>query len=121
MLTRGIRGAITLDNNNKKNIKSSTVELLRIMIDRNNLELENIAFAIFTVTSDIDADFPAKYAREYCGFENIPMMCYCEMDVKDAIKKCLRILLCVNTLKNQKDIKHVYLKGAAKLRPDITE
>ena len=121
MLTRGIRGAITIENNDKKSIKEATVELLDAMLDKNNIELESIAFAIFTVTSDIDADFPAKYAREYCGFEDIPMMCYREMEVKGAIKMCLRILLSVNTTKKQKDIKHQYLKGAAKLRPDLAE
>ncbi len=121
MLMRGIRGATTLENNNKKSIKEATVELIDAILDKNNIEIENIAFVIFTVTSDIDADFPAKYAREYCGFENVPMMCYREMDVKGAITKCLRILICVNTTKNQKDIKHQYLKGAVRLRPDIKE
>ena len=121
MLTRGIRGAITLESNDKKSIKEATVELVDAILDKNNVEIENIAFAIFTVTSDINADFPAKYAREYCGFENVPMMCYREMDVDGAIKMCLRALICVNTTKNQKEIKHQYLKGAAKLRPDITE
>ncbi len=121
MLMRGIRGATTLENNDKKSIKEATVELIDAILDKNNIEIENIAFVIFTVTSDIDADFPAKYAREYCGFENVPMMCYREMDVKGAITKCLRILICVNTTKNQKDIKHQYLKGAVRLRPDIKE
>lgn len=121
MLTRGIRGAITLENNDKKSVREATVELLNKILEKNNIELESIAFAIFTVTSDIDADFPAKYAREYCGFENIPMMCYREMDVKDSINKCLRVLICVNTTKDQKEIKHQYLKGAAILRPDINE
>lgn len=121
MLTRGIRGAITLDGNDKTSIKEATVELLEQMLEKNNIETQDIAFAIFTVTSDIDAEFPAKFAREYCGFENVPMMCYREMDVKDAIKMCLRILLSVNTTKSQTEIKHQYLKGAAKLRRDITE
>ena len=121
MLTRGIRGAITLEKNDKKSIKDGTVQLLDTILDKNNIELENIAFAIFTVTPDIDADFPAKYAREYCGFEDIPMMCYREMDVKGAIEKCLRVLICINTTKKQKEIKHQYLKGAAVLRPDIKE
>lgn len=121
MLNRGIRGAITLNGNDKTSIKEATIELLGQMLDKNNIETQDIAFAIFTVTSDIDAEFPAKFAREYCGFENVPMMCYREMDVKDAIKMCLRILLSVNTTKSQTEIKHQYLKGAAKLRRDITE
>lgn len=121
MLTRGIRGAITVESNSKNGIKDATVELLREMLEKNNIETQDIAFAIFTVTSDIDAEFPAKFAREYCGFENVPMMCYREMDVKGAIKMCLRILLTINTTKSQTEIKHQYLKGAAKLRRDITE
>lgn len=121
MLTQGIRGATTVDNNDKASVKEAVVELLNHMLGKNNIETEDIAFAIFTVTSDIDADFPAKFAREYCGFEHVPMMCYREMEVKGAIKMCLRILLCINTVKKQSEIKHIYLKGAAKLRRDITE
>ena len=121
MLTRGVRGAITIEKNDKKSIKDATLELVNTILDKNNIETENISFAIFTVTSDIDADFPAKYAREYCGFEDVPMMCYREMDVKDSIQKCLRVLICINTTKRQNEIKHQYLKGAKRLRPDITE
>lgn len=119
MLTRGIRGAITVDNNNKESMKEAVIELLGAILKQNDVKLDDVAFAIFTVTPDIDADFPAKYAREYCGFEYIPMMCYREMEVKGAINLCLRVLLSVNTEKGQKEIKHQYLKGAEKLRPDI--
>lgn len=121
MLTRGIRGAITIDTNDKNSVKEATVELLNAMIEKNSIKTDDIAFSIFTVTDDIDADFPAKYAREFCSFEHIPMMCYREMQVKGAISKCLRILLVVNTDKSQTQIKHQYLKGAKKLRTDITE
>lgn len=120
MLTRGIRGAITIDNNDKESIKAAVVEVLDKMLKENHIEISDIAFAIFTVTADINADFPAKYARECCNFEYVPMMCYREMEVEGAIEKCLRVLLSVNTAKGQKEIKHQYLKGAAKLRRDIT-
>lgn len=121
MLTRAIRGAITVDKNDKESVKSATVELINAMINENDVQLDDIAFAIFTVTSDINADFPAKFARLECNFENIPMMCYREMEVEGAIEMCLRILLTINTTKSQKDIKHQYLKGATKLRPDIVK
>jgi len=121
MKTRGIRGAITVDNNSCEGIKDATVELVNAIISKNEINLEDVAFAIFTVTSDIDEAFPAKFAREYCNFKDIPMMCYREMEVKNSIKMCLRALITVNTDKTQKEIKHQYLKGATHLRPDITE
>ena len=119
MLSRGVRGAITLEENTKEEIKSAVIELLNKMLSDNSIKKEDIAFAIFTTTSDINADFPAKYARLECGFNNVPMMCYHELDVENSLKKCLRILLNINTDKTQKQIHHIYLKGAKILREDI--
>lgn len=117
--SRGIRGAITLKENTKEEIKSATVELLSKMLEENKINTEDISFAIFTLTSDLNADFPAKYAREYLNFELVPMMCYHELDVPNSLDMCLRILLNVNTTKKQNEIKHIYLKDAKKLRQDI--
>ena len=119
MMQRGVRGATTVENNTKEDIKDATVELLRKMLTENDIKIEDIAFAIFTLTNDLNADFPAKYARLHCGFSTVPMMCYNELDVADSIKKCLRVMLSINTQKNQNEIKHIYLKGAKKLREDI--
>lgn len=119
MYSRGIRGAITLEENTQEAIKRATIELLNEMLIQNEVELDTIAFAVFTLTKDLDKAFPAKFAREYCNFSKIPMMCYNELDVDGSIKKCLRILLNVNTEKKQDEIKHVYLKGAKVLRQDI--
>jgi len=119
MFCRGIRGATTLQADTKEEIQKATVELLNKMLEENDIKKEDIAFAIFTTTTDIKAAFPAKFARIDCGFNFVPMMCYHELDVKDSLKMCLRILLNINTTKTQKDIKHIYLKGAAALREDI--
>lgn len=119
MTSRGIRGAITLASNTKEEVKNATIELLEEMLKANEIDPKDIAFAIFTASPDINADFPAKYAREFCGFNLVPMMCYFEMDVQGAIKKCLRVLLNVNTSKTQEEIKHIYLKEAKKLRQDL--
>ncbi len=116
MLSRGIRGAITLSANTKEEIQSATVELLNEIIEKNEIKTEDISFAIFTLTSDLNADFPAKYARLNCGFNLVPMMCYQELDVENSLRMCLRILLTVNTNKSQNEIKHIYLKGASALR-----
>ena len=117
--SRGIRGAITLDGNTQMDIESATCELLNEMIKANEIQIEDISFAIFTLTSDLNADFPAKYARLECGFSLVPMMCYFELDVPNSLEKCLRILLTVNTNKTQEEIKHIYLKGASALRGDL--
>lgn len=119
MESRGVRGAITLNANTKEEIKSATVELLNEMLLKNEIETKDISFAIFTLTSDLNADFPAKYARLDCGFNKVPMMCYQELDVPEALKMCLRILLNVNTNKSQDEIKHIYLRGATILRGDL--
>ena len=119
MISRGIRGAITLSANTKEEIEIATVELLNEILAKNEIKTDDISFAIFTLTSDLNADFPAKYARLNCNFEKVPMMCYQELDVPNSLKMCLRILLNVNTNKSQDEIKHIYLKGASALRGDL--
>ena len=119
MESRGVRGAITINANTKEEIKSATVELLYEMLLKNEIETKDISFAIFTLTSDLNADFPAKYARLNCNFNQVPMMCYSELDVPNSLKMCLRILLNINTDKTQDEIKHIYLKGASILRGDL--
>ena len=120
MYSRGVRGAITLESNTKEEIKLATVELINEMLKKNQIETKDISSAIFTLTKDLNADFPAKYARLECGFKYVPMMCYNELEVENSIEKCLRILLTINTNKEQEEIKHVYLKGASALRGDLS-
>ena len=115
MITKGIRGAITVENNSVEDIKSATLELLSEMIKKNNIGKENISHAIFTLTPDLNAEFPAKFARIDFGWDNIAMMCFHELDVPNSLKKCLRILIVVNANDDFKP-KFVYLKDAEKLR-----
>ena len=119
MFSRGVRGAISVDNNTAESIKEATVELLNEMIEKNNIKTQDISFAIFTLTADLNAAFPAKYARECCNFKLVPMMCYTELNVEGSLKKCLRIMLNINTQKQQNEIKHIYLKNASVLRKDL--
>lgn len=118
-MVRGIRGATVVSANTPEAIEEATVEIVNEMIAQNALCTKDIAFAIFTLTKDLNAAFPAKFARLCCGFDMVPMMCYQELDVPNAIKMCLRVLLTVNTKVGQNDIKHVYLKGAKALRADL--
>lgn len=116
---RGIRGAITVNQNSAQCIKDSTIELLQVLMANNCCKIEDISHVIFTMTKDLTAAFPAKFARDILHWDNVPMMCFNELDIDDSLKMCLRILVVVNTEKKQDEIKHVYLKGAKKLRPDI--
>ncbi|HUS81943.1 MAG TPA: chorismate mutase [Dehalococcoidia bacterium] len=117
MLCRGIRGAITVDSNTSQDILAASRELLKEMIAANDVHPEDVAAALFSTTTDLDADFPARAAREM-GWNDAPLMCGNEMAVPGSLDRCLRILLLINTEKRSDEIVHIYLKGAGVLRPD---
>lgn len=116
---RGIRGAITVERNSREEIIAATKELLLSLIRENEVEVEDIASIFFTLTPDLNAEFPALAAREL-GWQYVPLLCAQEIDVPGAMGKVLRVLMHVNTEKSQKELKHLYLKGAATLRLDLS-
>ncbi|MCW2278315.1 chorismate mutase [Heliophilum fasciatum] len=116
---RGLRGAITIEENSKKAIQQGTRELLLELVDANDLVTEDIASVFFSVTPDLNADFPAYTAREL-GWLGVPLMCFREIDVPGALPMCIRVLIHVNTGKAQDEMVHVYLGGATSLRPDLS-
>ena len=122
MWCRGIRGATTVENNTKEDILAATRELLQMMIEGNDLKAEAIAYAYFTTTPDLNAEFPAVAARQL-GWTNVALLCGHEMNVVGSLPKCLRVLVLFNTEKGAEEIVHVYIKGAENLRswPDTPE
>lgn len=118
MPVRGIRGATTVPQNTREAIVEAARELLQLMVEANDVRPEDIASAWFTTTTDLNAEFPAVAAREM-GWTYVPLMCSHEMDVPGSLRMCLRILLHVNTEKRQDEIRHIYLRGARALRPDL--
>ena len=116
MYCRGIRGATTVERNDREAILAATTELLELLIERNELHPEDVASAIFTVTADLDAEFPAMAAR-YLGWTEVALMCAREIPVPQSLEKCIRILLHVNTTRSAAEMQHIYLKGAVNLRP----
>jgi len=116
MYCRGIRGATTVERNDREKILSATTELLQLMIRRNDLQTEDVASAIFSLTEDLDAEFPAVAAR-LLGWTDVPLMCSREIPVPGSLGKCVRILLHVNTTRSLAEIQHVYIRGAVDLRP----
>ena len=115
MISKGIRGAITVEENSPEAIGAATIKLLTEIVRKNNIEIDSISHAIFTLTNDLNADFPAKYARVNLKWKNVPMMCFNELDVPNSLQKCLRVLNVINCGEGFVP-EFVYLDGADVLR-----
>lgn len=115
MISKGIRGAITVDENTPEAIGGATIKLLKEIVSKNNIDTDMISHAIFSLTEDLNADFPAKYARINLKWRDVPMMCFNEIDVPNSLRKCLRVLIVVNCSETFVP-EFVYLEGASGLR-----
>jgi chorismate mutase len=115
---RGIRGATTVESDDPTLILDATEELLRAIVARNHLQIEEIASALFTVTPDLTSNFPAAAARRM-GWTLVPMLNFMEIGVPDGLSRCIRVLVHVNTALTQNEMIHVYLHAAQGLRPDL--
>ena len=115
---RGIRGAVTVEQDDAAAIVAATKRLLAALIERNGVALDDIASVLFSLTPDLRAAFPALGAREM-GWVHVPMLHFTEIAVPGALEKCIRVLMHVNTMRDLEAIEHVYLDGAAALRPDL--
>ena len=119
MPCHGVRGATTAEANTSEDILRATRQLLALMIRQNGIQEADVASAIFTTTPDLDAEFPALAARQLGWFE-VALMCLHELDVPGSLRRCIRILVHWNTDKPAAEIVHVYIMGAAHLRPDLS-
>jgi chorismate mutase len=120
LVCRGVRGATTVEANSKDAILKATRQLLALIIRRNNIDSNDVASAVFTVTRDVNAEFPALAARQM-GWLDVPLLCAYEVEVPGSLPLCVRILLHWNTTKCQKEIQHVYIHKATALRPDLSK
>lgn len=120
MICRGVRGATTVESNSREEILTATRQLLALMIRLNDIQADDVGSAIFSITRDLDAEFPALAARQL-GWLDVPLICTHEVNVPGSLPNCIRILLHWNTDKAQSEIQHVYIKGAIKLRPDLSD
>ena len=112
-----IRGATTASGNSVREIEDAVVELIDQLITRNDLIKTNILSITFTATKDLNACFPASIARKFNGLDSVAFLDCQQMFVSDDVDFCIRIMAQV-LLPPNKPIKHPYLRGAAKLRPD---
>lgn len=118
MLVRGFRGATTVDANTRDAILEATAELLEALVHANDIQRDHVASIIFTTTPDLNAEFPAVAARN-AGWTDIALMCGHEMSVPGSLQRCVRILMHVNTELAADQVKHIYLREATRLRPDL--
>lgn len=120
MAVRGVRGAITVSENTSEAILEATEELLRWLIQQNDIHEEAVASILFTSTPDLNAAFPAKAARNM-GWRHVALMGFQEIDVPEGLKMCIRVLIHWNTDKNNRELIHAFLRGASALRPDLVQ
>lgn len=117
MRLRALRGATTVDANDADQILDATDELVRAVMERNALAPEDMVSCIFTCTDDLDAEFPAVAARRL-GLGGVPLLCAREMDVPGSLPRAIRLMLhCYAD--PETEARHVYLREAVNLRPDL--
>jgi chorismate mutase len=118
MQVRGIRGATTVSLNTEDEILCATRALLEEMVAANSARVDELGAALFTVTNDLNAAFPAKAARQL-GWVALPMLDATEVPVPGSLRRCIRVMLWWNTDRPAVDIRHVYQREALSLRPDL--
>ncbi|MEL6110757.1 MAG: chorismate mutase [Planctomycetota bacterium] len=120
MACRGVRGATTVEVDDRDQILLATRQLIALMMRRNEIDTVDLASATFTVTHDLKSEFPALAARQL-GWLEVPLLCGYEITVERSLPRCIRVLLHWNTTKAQSEIEHIYLHEAVKLRPDLSK
>ena len=115
-----IRGAITVKNNEKEEIWDASEKMIKEIIERNDIEIEDIISITFTATKDLTKAYPAVAARKL-GIVDAALMCVQELYVEGSLPMAVRAAVTVKSEKSQKEAKHVYLEGATVLRPDLAK
>lgn len=113
-----IRGATTAEDNSREAVLSATRELLAEMLRSNSLPRESMISMFFTGTPDITAAFPAEAARQL-GITDVPLMGAQEMNVTGALPLCVRVMIHADVHIPRAEVRHVYLRDAVRLRPDL--
>lgn len=117
---RAVRGATTVESDDPELVVSATRELLTTIAERNEIANDQVISAIFTVTPDITSEFPARAAREL-GWVDVPLLCAMEIPTAGGLARCIRVLLHVETELPRSALRHIYLRDAKELRPDLSD
>lgn len=119
MAVRAIRGATQLEADDREHLLERTAELVRAVLEANDLESDDLISILFTVTPDLHSEFPAVAGRQI-GLTDVPLMCMQEIDVPHALPRVVRMMLHADSPRSRDKVQHVYLHGAVALRPDLT-
>lgn len=120
MRVRALRGATTLDRDEREHLIERTQELIAALFERNAIAPDDLISIVFTATSDIHSAFPAEAARE-AGITQVPLMCARELEIDGGTARCIRLLVHTYTDRDLGALRHVYLHGARQLRTDLPE
>jgi chorismate mutase len=120
MAVRAIRGATRLEVDEAEHMRDRVVELVRAMLDRNGLVVDDLISVVFTATPDLHSDFPAAAARSV-GLGDVPLICAQELDVAGALPRVVRVMAHAEMQVTRADVTHVYLRGAEVLRKDLAQ
>ncbi|WP_211589444.1 chorismate mutase [Microbispora sp. H11081] len=115
---RAVRGAVQVERDDEPHLLESVETLLREIMEVNGLSRDDLISIVFTSTPDLVSAFPAAAARAI-GLTHVPLMCARELDVRGALPRTVRVLAHVRTTRPVRDVRHVYLGGAAALREDL--
>lgn len=121
MKVLSIRGATTVSENSKDEILKETKVLIEKIIKENNIKEDEIINMLFTMTSDLDAIYPSVAVRDLLNICDTPLLNFEEKYIKGSLKKCIRVMVNINSDKSKSEIKHIYLNGSKILRPDINK
>lgn len=117
-MTVAIRGATTVDENDKEMIYSATEEMMRELLELNAVKIEDVVSIVFTATNDLDKAYPAVAVRKM-GITDVALMCVQELYVEGSLRKCIRVMVTVEGDYKRDALKHIYLRNAVGLRPDL--
>ena len=115
-----LRGAITLERDERDHLIERVTRLLAEMMSRNGVEHDDLISILFTATSDVHSGFPAVAAREM-GLGDVPLMCAQELEIDGAMPLCVRVMMHLTTTRARSELRHVYLEQARSLRDDLPE
>ncbi len=120
MAVRALRGATTVDRDEVDEVKKRAGELLVSLLDRNDLKADDLISIFFSTTSDISSVAPAAGIRAL-GFTDVPLLCVGEMPTDGGLARCIRLMAHVETDRPRSAMRHLFLRGAIVLRPDLVE
>jgi chorismate mutase len=115
---RALRGATTVDVDEKEHLFERVIALLEALFTRNGIDHDDVVSILFTATDDIHSAFPAEAARKF-GLGDVPLICARELDVVGSTPRCVRIMMHLSTERARDELHHVYLEGAIGLRDDL--